>query len=59
MFGSPVRKRLLRYRWLDYQYADEDTEREHIKKSAEIIKEICGKHPKGMYQGKPNTNTRR
>ncbi|KAJ1496105.1 hypothetical protein T484DRAFT_1760500 [Baffinella frigidus] len=44
-------------RWLDYQYVDEETEREHIKKAVEIQKKAVGTRPIGIYQGKPNPNT--
>lgn len=48
-----------RYRWIDYQYVDEETEREHIRKAVAITEKVCGKRPVGIYQGKPNINTRR
>jgi peptidoglycan/xylan/chitin deacetylase (PgdA/CDA1 family) len=41
------------------QYVDEDTEREHIRKCVEIHKRLCGERPLGIYQGKPNVNTRK
>lgn len=46
------------YRWIDYQNIDIDTEREHIKKAVEANKSIIGSRPLGLYQGKPNVNTR-
>ena len=48
-----------RYRWIDYQYVDEETEREHIRKAVEITQKVCGKRPVGLYQGKTNPNTRK
>lgn len=48
-----------RYRWIDYQYVGEKTEREHIRKAVEITEKVCGKRPVGIYQGKPNPNTRK
>jgi len=47
------------YRWWDYQNVDTQTEREHIARSVQIHKELIGKRPVGMYQGKPNVNTRK
>lgn len=47
------------YRWIDYQNVDEQTEREHIRKTIEVHERIVGKRPVGIYQGKPNVNTRR
>ena len=38
---------------------DEATEREHIRKTIEIHERLTGKRPIGIYQGKPNVNTRR
>ena len=47
------------YRWIDYQFIDETTEKEHILKSYNIIKEIFGSYPKGWYTGRTSPNTRR
>lgn len=47
------------YRWIDYQYVDEDTEREHIRKCVAIQEKVTGSRPLGLYQGKPNSQTRR
>jgi allantoinase len=47
------------YRWWDYQNVDEQTEREHIHRTVQIHKDMLGKRPVGMYQGKPNENTRK
>ena len=47
------------YRWIDYQFVDETTEKEHILKAYNIIKEIFGSYPKGWYTGRTSPNTRR
>ncbi|KAL7536740.1 hypothetical protein ACHAXR_007362 [Thalassiosira sp. AJA248-18] len=47
------------YRWLDYQNVDENVEREHIRRTVQIHKDLLGVRPVGMYQGKPNVNTRK
>jgi len=47
------------YRWIDYQHVDEATEREHLRETIEVHKRVLGKRPLGLYQGKPNKNTRR
>lgn len=47
------------YRWIDYQYVGEDTEREHIRKTIEVHQKVLGERPLGIYQGKPNKDTRR
>ena len=47
------------YRWVDYQYVDEDTEREHIAKAVAIIERETGERPLGWYTGRTSPNTRR
>jgi len=47
------------YRWWDYQNVDEALEREHIRRSVQIHEDLIGVRPVGMYQGKPNINTRK
>lgn len=47
------------YRWWDYQEVSEDVEREHIERTVAIHEKMLGKRPVGMYQGKPNINTRK
>ena len=47
------------YRWIDYQYVSEDTEREHIHKAIKIHTEVIGSRPLGFYQGRLSPNTRR
>lgn len=46
------------YRWIDYQNVDVETERDHIKKAIEANIKTTGTRPVGIYQGKPNKNTR-
>jgi putative urate catabolism protein len=47
------------YRWIDYQEVDETTEREHIRRTVDVHERMIGKRPVGIYQGKPNVNTRK
>lgn len=47
------------YRWWDYQNVEEGLEKEHIKRTVKIHKDMLGERPVGMYQGKPNVNTRK
>ena len=47
------------YKWIDYQFINEDIEKEHIIKSYEIIKSIFGEYPLGWYTGRTSPNTRR
>jgi len=47
------------YKWIDYQFINEDIEKEHIIKSYEIIKYIFGEYPLGWYTGRTSPNTRR
>jgi len=47
------------YRWIDYQFVEEEAEREHIRKAVKIHEQLVGVRPYGIYQGKPNRNTRR
>ncbi len=47
------------YRWVDYQYVDEDTEREHIARAVAIIERETGERPLGWYTGRTSPNTRR
>ena len=47
------------YRWIDYQYIDEETERAHIHKAIEIHARVTGDRPWGFYQGRLSPNTRR
>lgn len=47
------------YRWINYQYVGEDTEREHIKKAVAILTQVAGTAPLGWYTGRTSPNTRR
>jgi peptidoglycan/xylan/chitin deacetylase (PgdA/CDA1 family) len=47
------------YRWIDYQDVDEATERSHIKATIAVHEKMVGAKPAGIYQGKPNLNTRK
>jgi len=45
-------------RWIDYQYIDEKTEREHIKDCIALLTEHLGRRPLGWYTGRCSPNTR-
>jgi putative urate catabolism protein len=47
------------WRWIHYQEMDEATEREHMAKGIEIIRELTGQTPLGWYTGRDSPNTRR
>jgi putative urate catabolism protein len=47
------------WRWIHYQAMDEATEREHMAKGIEIIRELTGQTPLGWYTGRDSPNTRR
>ena len=47
------------WRWIDYHGVDEQTEREHIQHARDIHTKYFGAPPAGIYQGKPNIDTRR
>lgn len=47
------------WRWIDYQYVDEATEREHIAKAVDAIERTTGQTPVGWYTGRCGPNTRR
>jgi allantoinase len=47
------------YRWLDYRDIPEDEEREHIRRTVEIIERLCGRRPVGWYTGRVSHSTRR
>lgn len=47
------------WRWIDYQYIDEATEREHIGLAVEAIEHMTGQRPLGWYTGRCSPNTRR
>ena len=47
------------YRWIDYQYVDEATEREHMRLAIDALTRITGSRPLGWYTGRTSPNTRR
>ena len=46
------------YRWIDYQYVDEATERDHMHKAIAAIAAATGERPLGWYTGRSSPNTR-
>lgn len=46
------------YRWIDYQYVDLNTEREHMQKAVRVIENAVGERPLGWYIGRTSPNTR-
>jgi len=47
------------WRWIDYQFVDEQTEREHIELAVRAIERATGQRPLGWYTGRDSPNTRR
>ena len=47
------------WRWINYQFIDEETERTHVKLAVETITELTGSPPLGWYTGRDSPNTRR
>jgi putative urate catabolism protein len=47
------------WRWINYQFVDEDTERDHLKKAIAIHERVTGSRPEGWYTGRTGPNTRR
>ena len=47
------------WRWIDYQYVDEETERAHLRRAIASIRALTGKRPLGWYTGRMSPNTRR
>ena len=47
------------YRWIDYQYVEEDVEVEHMGLAIEAIRKVTGERPLGWYTGRTSPNTRR
>lgn len=47
------------YRWINYQYVGEDTEREHMRMALAILEQVSGTRPLGWYTGRTSPNTRR
>ena len=46
-------------RWIDYQFIDEKTEREHMKNCISLLTDFLGKRPLGWYTGRNSPNTRK
>ena len=40
------------YRWIDYQFVDERTEREHMQNAIDIHRDVTGERPLGWYLGR-------
>lgn len=47
------------WRWIDYQFVDEDVEREHMRLAVERLTRVTGSRPLGWYTGRLSPNTRR
>ncbi|MBT5456216.1 MAG: allantoinase PuuE [Rhodospirillaceae bacterium] len=47
------------WRWINYQYVDEDTERQHLETAIQIHTMVTGSRPEGWYTGRTSPNTRR
>jgi putative urate catabolism protein len=47
------------YRWVDYQFVDEKTEREHLKKAILVHTAATGERPHGWYLGRCSPATHR
>ena len=47
------------YRWVDYQFIDEDTERKHLREALEIHTQITGERPSGWYLGRCSPQSHR
>lgn len=46
------------YRWFDYHNVDRETEREHIRKTIEIIERLTRQKVHGWYTGRRSSHTR-
>lgn len=47
------------WRWIDYMHVPEDVERDHIRRSIDIIEELTGAKPVGWYGGRTSIRSRR
>ena len=47
------------WRWINYQFVDEDTERQHLQTAIDIHTRVTGSRPEGWYAGRTSPNTRR
>ena len=47
------------WRWINYQFIDEETERAHVKLAVDTLTALTGSPPQGWYTGRDSPNTRR
>jgi putative urate catabolism protein len=47
------------YRWIDYQFVPEETERAHLQAAVALHARVTGERPLGWYLGRGSPNTRR
>ncbi len=47
------------YRWIDYQFIDEATEREHLQAALDIHAQVTGSRPAGWYLGRCSPQSHR
>ena len=47
------------WRWINYQFVDEETERAHVKQAVDTLTALTGSPPLGWYTGRDSPNTRR
>ncbi len=47
------------YRWIDYQFVDEDTERKHLGEAIDVHTLVTGARPLGWYLGRCSPNSHR
>ncbi len=47
------------YRWIDYQFFDEENERKHLCRALEIHEQVTGERPRGWYLGRCSPNSHR
>jgi putative urate catabolism protein len=45
------------WRWIDYQYVPEETERDHMRLAIETIEKVSGTRPVGWYTGRTGPNS--
>jgi len=47
------------WRWIDHQFIDVETERQHVALAVTAIEKLTGQRPLGWYTGRDSPNTRR
>ena len=47
------------YRWIDYQFVDEASERRHLRRALDIHEQVTGVRPRGWYLGRCSPNSHR